>query len=67
LFDVDKGFSMGCGVFVSVYGRSRVCVCACECVQRDGRTALLQASGGGKEEVVEVLMSSGAAANAAKV
>ncbi len=48
-----------------VYGRSRVCVC--ECVQRDGRTALYIASQKGKGEVVEVLVSSGAAVNAAMV
>ncbi len=45
--------------------RSRVCVC--ECVQRDGRMALYQASQQGKDEVVEVLVSSGAAVNAARV
>ncbi len=48
-----------------VCARSRVC--GCECVQRDGRTALYQASQEGKEEVVEVLVSSGAAVNAAEV
>ncbi len=49
----------------------RVCarstVCVCECVQRDGRTALYIASANGEEEVVEVLVSSGAAVNAATV
>ena len=48
-----------------LHARSRVC--GCECVQRDGRTALYQASQQGKEEVVEVLVSSGAAVNAAEV
>ena len=63
---------MSCGVCAivieyRVYGLSRICVCACECVQRDGRTALYQASAKGKEEVVEVLVSSGAAVNAVEV
>jgi hypothetical protein len=48
-----------------VCARSRVCVCYC--VQRDGSTALYQASANGKEEVVEVLVTSGAAVNAAEV
>jgi hypothetical protein len=39
----------------------------CECGQRDGRTALHIASQEGREEVVEVLVSSGAAVNAAEV
>jgi hypothetical protein len=51
------------------------CVCDCihacvyvsVCLQRDGRTALYQASANGKDEVVEVLVSSGAAVNAAMV
>jgi hypothetical protein len=47
------------------YARSRVFVY--ECVQRDGRTALYIASANGKEEAVEVLVSSGAAVNAATV
>ncbi len=46
---------------------ARLRVCACACVQRDGRTALYTASANGKEEVVEVLVSSGAAVNAATV
>ncbi len=46
---------------------ARPCVCVCECLQRDGRTALYQASANGKDEVVEVLVSSGAAVNAAMV
>ncbi len=37
------------------------------CLQRDRRTALYQASGNGKEEVVEMLVSAGAAVNAAMV
>ena len=61
---------LGAAVCVVVFGycvcaRTRVCVC--ECVQRDGRAALYRASAKGKEEVVEVLVSSGAAVNAAKV
>jgi hypothetical protein len=49
------------------------CVCAVTrvsvsvCLQRDGRTALCVASANGKEEVVKVLVSSGAAVNAATV
>ncbi len=43
------------------------CVWMCECAQRDGRTALHIASANGKEEVLEVLVSSGAAVNAASV
>ncbi len=70
LCNVSRGCSLGgCGVCdcvcISVSAWSRVCVC--ECVQRDGRTALYQASAEGKEEVVEVLVSSGAAVNAAEV
>jgi hypothetical protein len=61
---------LGAAVCVVVFGycvcaRSRVCVCVC--VQRDGRTSLYQASAKGKEEVVEVLVSSGAAVNAVEV
>ncbi len=59
----------GCGVCVCVWvlrvcAVTRVCM---ECVQRDGRTALYQASQQGKEEMVEVLVSSGAAVNATEV
>ncbi len=42
-------------------------VCVSVCLQRDGRTALYIASQQGKGEVVEVLVSSGAAVNAARV
>ena len=61
---------LGAAVCVVVFGYcvcARSTVCVCECVQRDGRTALYQASQEGKDEVVEVLVSSGAAVNAATV
>ncbi len=54
-------------------GLGYACVCVRSrsvyvgCLQRDGRTSLYQASGNGKEEVVEVLVSAGAALNAAMV
>ncbi len=54
----------GCVWALRVCAVNRVC---CECVQRDGRTALYVASQEGKEEVVEVLVSSGAAVNATEV
>jgi hypothetical protein len=57
----------GCVWVLRVYAVTRVCDCVNECVQRDGRTALYQASQEGKEEVVEVLVLSGAAVNAAEV
>ncbi len=61
---------LGAAVCVVVSG---YCVCAVTrvyvslCLQRDGRTALCVASANGKEEVVKVLVSSGAAVNAATV
>jgi hypothetical protein len=54
----------GCVWVLHVCAVTRVCM---ECVQRDGRTALYVASQQGKEEVVGVLVSSGAAVNAATV
>ncbi len=48
-----------------VRGHARVYVSVC--LQRDGRTALYIASQEGEEEVVEVLVSSGAAVNATEV
>ncbi len=47
--------------------RGHACLYVRVCLQRDGRTALYQASQQGKEEVVEVLVSSGAAVNAVTV
>ncbi len=47
--------------------RGHLCVYVSVCLQRDGRTALYVASSNGEEEVVEVLVSSGAAVNAARV
>ena len=47
--------------------RGHACLYVRVCLQRDGRTALYQASQQGKEEVVEVLVSYGAAANVAEV
>ena len=47
--------------------RGQPCVYVSVCLQRDGRSALYVASANGKEEVVEVLVSSGAAVNAIAV
>ncbi len=61
---------LGVAVCVVVFGYcvcERSCVCVCDCVQRDGTTALWIASQQGKDDVVEVLVSSGAAVNAARV
>ncbi len=67
----NRGSSCGVAVCVVVFGycgvRGHACVYVSVCLQRDGRTALYQASQQGKDEVVEVLLSSGAAVNAARV
>jgi hypothetical protein len=61
----------GCGCVWLCLGsacvRGHACVYVSVCLQRDGCTALYQASANGKEEVVEVLVSFGAAVNAATV
>jgi hypothetical protein len=54
----------GCAWMLRVCAVNRV---LCECVQLDWRSALYIASQEGKDEVVEVLVSSGAAVNAATV
>ncbi len=66
----EQRLQSGAAVCVMVLGYcvcAWPCVCACVRVQRDGRTALYQASAKGKAEVVEVLVTSGAAVNAATV
>ncbi len=62
---VVLGLRCGCVWVLRVCAVMRVYVRVC--LQRDGRTALFQASQQGKDEVVEVLVSSGAAVNAAEV
>ncbi len=71
VYAVGRGCSLGLRCACLCLGiacvRGHACVYVSVCLQRDGCTALYVASANGEEEVVEVLVSYGAAANAAEV